>query len=244
MKEILERLKDDEMYYGEYGRQFLSNSDIYQLLNNPRKFRQKTQETKPMIEGRYFHTFMLEPEKIKTFNISSSASRNTKAYKQDLLDNNQSIMILENEANHIESLCSIMKSNLTFFDAIYNGNNNFEVPGIGFIKGEQWKGKADIINDECIIDLKTTSDISKFSYSAKKYNYDSQAYIYQLLFGVPVHFYVIDKINMMLGIYKPTESFLESGERKVEKAIQVYRQFFAEDSEISIEEFFFEEDLY
>ena len=34
-KEILQRLKNDEDYYGKFGKQFLSNSDIYHLLNNP-----------------------------------------------------------------------------------------------------------------------------------------------------------------------------------------------------------------
>ena len=31
-KEILEKLKDDEHYYGEYGRNFISNSDIRTLM--------------------------------------------------------------------------------------------------------------------------------------------------------------------------------------------------------------------
>jgi hypothetical protein len=30
-KEILERLKNDDDYYGEFGRQFISNSDIRTL---------------------------------------------------------------------------------------------------------------------------------------------------------------------------------------------------------------------
>ena len=34
-QEIIEKLRDDENYYGEYGRQYLSNSDIRALLNNP-----------------------------------------------------------------------------------------------------------------------------------------------------------------------------------------------------------------
>ncbi len=33
--EILKRLKNDEDYYGDFGKQYLSNSDIYTLLNNP-----------------------------------------------------------------------------------------------------------------------------------------------------------------------------------------------------------------
>jgi hypothetical protein len=34
-KEILEKLKDDEHYYGEFGRNFISNSDIRTLMTNP-----------------------------------------------------------------------------------------------------------------------------------------------------------------------------------------------------------------
>ncbi len=34
-KKILEKLKEDEHYYGKFGKQFLSNSDISTLLTNP-----------------------------------------------------------------------------------------------------------------------------------------------------------------------------------------------------------------
>ena len=34
-KEIVNQLKDDAKYYGEFGRKYLSNSDISALLNNP-----------------------------------------------------------------------------------------------------------------------------------------------------------------------------------------------------------------
>ena len=37
----IKKLKDDKNYYGEYGRQFLSNSDIASLLWNPQEFRKR-----------------------------------------------------------------------------------------------------------------------------------------------------------------------------------------------------------
>jgi hypothetical protein len=40
-EEILEKLKDDQHYYGEFGQQFLSNSNIGTLLTNPLLLRQK-----------------------------------------------------------------------------------------------------------------------------------------------------------------------------------------------------------
>lgn len=33
-KEIIEKLRDDNHYYGEFGKQYLSNSDIDILLND------------------------------------------------------------------------------------------------------------------------------------------------------------------------------------------------------------------
>ena len=37
-KAIIKKLKEDEHYYGDFGKQYLSNSDIRTLLNNPLAF--------------------------------------------------------------------------------------------------------------------------------------------------------------------------------------------------------------
>ena len=66
--------------------------------------------------------------------------------------------------------------------SLITGSVEYEQPGIIELEGQMWKGKADIVNhdEKLIIDLKTTADLQKFRYSASKYNYDSQAYIYSL----------------------------------------------------------------
>ena len=74
-------------------------------------------------------------------------------------------------------LTKVMLSNIDFFDLIKAEENIYEEPAIGKVKGLMWKGKADIVASDCLIDLKTTSDINKFKWSARDYNYDSQAYI-------------------------------------------------------------------
>ena len=81
-KKILKKLEQDEHYYGEYGRQFLSNSDISVLLKNPGLLREKKPKTSAMVIGGYFHTAILEPDKLKSFKIIQSSTRNTKAYKE------------------------------------------------------------------------------------------------------------------------------------------------------------------
>ena len=62
--EILEKLRDDDNYYGEFGRQFLSNSDIYKLLNNPLDFGKPLEPMPALLVGGYFHTAILEPGKL------------------------------------------------------------------------------------------------------------------------------------------------------------------------------------
>ena len=52
----LEKLKDDDHYYGEFGKNFLSNSDIITLLNDPKTFRKPKDFTKPMLIGRYYQS--------------------------------------------------------------------------------------------------------------------------------------------------------------------------------------------
>jgi hypothetical protein len=106
-----------------------------------------------------------------------------------------------------------------------------------------WKGKADIITNDYIIDLKTTSDINKFKWSAKAYNYDSQCYIYEQLFGKPLYFYVIDKETAQLGVFRPSEQFVKNGEAKVERAMEVYNKYFGPKATEDIDNHFINETL-
>ena len=104
----------------------------------------------------------------------------------------------------------------------------YEQPEITELEGQMWKGKADIVNhdEKLIIDLKTTADITKFKYSASKYNYDSQAYIYSKLFGYEMLFIVIDKNTHQIGIFDCSPEFYARGKDKVERAVQAYELFY------------------
>ncbi len=241
--ENIEKLRDDEQYYGDFGRQFLSNSDIGKLLNDPTQFRQPQADNINFHKGRYFHQLILEPQKAEEWEFVDVSTRNTKAYKEFIAENNIPFALLEKEGTEIREWVSEMKGNINFYDEIMHENNKYEVPGIAEIKGRMWKGKADIITDDCIIDLKTTGDIKKFKWSAKNYNYDSQCYIYQQIFGKPLVFFVIDKTTKMLGIFKPTEEFVERGKQKVIQAVQVYNSFFSKEAEQDINEYFIQETL-
>ena len=98
-QEILNNLRDDENYYGEFGKQYLSNSDISALLNNPLDFKKQMPPTAALVIGGYFHTCILEPHKLDKYKIIKSSTRNTKAYKE-LSDGD--ICLLEHEADNIQ----------------------------------------------------------------------------------------------------------------------------------------------
>jgi hypothetical protein len=91
-----------------------------------------------------------------------------------------------------------------------------------------WKGKADIVNhkEKLVVDLKTTADLEKFNWSAKKYNYDSQAYIYSQLFGYDMLFIAIDKNTGQIGIFDCSQDFYKTGADKAEKASEIYDLFY------------------
>jgi hypothetical protein len=243
MSSVIDQLREDSNYYGGLGKSYLSNSDIGVLLSNPKAFRKEREESKALAEGRLFHQLMLEPEKIDKVPFVNVSSRNTKEYKNFCEENNIDFVMLKKEVDEIQDLVSVMKGNINFFLDIYQEGNLYEEPMVKEIKGMLWKGKADIITKNCIIDLKTTSDINKFKKSAKLYNYDSQCYIYQQLFGKPLVFYVIDKETHQLGVYRPTENFIKGGELKVEAAIEVYNRYFAEDSTEDISNYYRDETL-
>ena len=59
IKDSIERLQSDEEYYGEFGSQFLHNSDIYTFINNPQSYGIPKEDTVPMMFGRAFHEQVL-----------------------------------------------------------------------------------------------------------------------------------------------------------------------------------------
>jgi len=241
--DILEILKDDVSYYGEFGKQYLSNSDISTLLTNPKAFGISRPDNANFAKGRLFHQLILEPDKASEWEFVDVASRNTKAYKEFIAERDVEFALLQKEADEISHLVTTMMANVDFYDDIRHDENQYEVPAVGEIEGVMWKGKADIVHPDMIIDLKTTSNIDDFKWSARKYNYDSQCYIYQQLFCKPLVFYVIDKTNNMLGIFRPTEEFIRGGADKVRRAVDVYNKFFGDNATEDINYFYVEDYL-
>ena len=210
-KQILKKLRNDEDYYGDFGNQFLSNSHVGRLLNDPLNIFKSMKPSPAFLVGGYFHTCILEPDKLEKFTVIPSATRNTKAYK-DM--SGGELCLLQHEVDMIELMREKVMANDICADLIMGTDgklNDFEVPMITELFGNKWKGKA---------------DIEKFQWSANKYNYDSQAYIYSKLFGYEMLFIVIDKSTHQIGMFDCSPEFYERGEEKVSKASEAYDLFY------------------
>ena len=224
-QQIIEKLRDDEQYYGTFGKQYLSNSDISTLLEDPLKYGQATKSSPNLIIGSYFHTAILEPDKLERFKIIDASTRTVKKYKE--LSDGEMCM-LQHEVDNIQLMREKLLENDVCRGLIQGGNVEYEVPAVGELANNMWKGKADIINHDegLVIDLKTTSNINAFKSSARRWNYDSQAYIYSKLFGYEMVFIAIDKSSHVIGVFDCSPEFYERGEYKVQQASDVYDLFF------------------
>ena len=108
MKEIYDKLREDEHYYGDFGKQLLSNSDISTLLKNPKDLHQPTPKSPALLVCGYFHTAILEPDKLNRFKIIEATTRNTKAYKEI---SEGEICLLQHEVDKIQLMTEAIQSN-------------------------------------------------------------------------------------------------------------------------------------
>ncbi len=224
-KDILKKLTDDKHYYGDFGKKYLSSSDVGVLLSNPLALKKEQKKTAAFLVGGYFHTTILEPDKLKKFKVIPTTSRNSKLYKEK---SSGELCLLQQEVDNIEIMSEKMLSNKICNSLIRGKWVEYEKPMITKIGKYMWKGKCDVLNhdDQLVIDLKTTADINNFRRSAYRYNYDVQAYVYRKLFGYDMLFMVIDKITKQIGIFDCSEEFYNIGKDKVERAMEAYDMFF------------------
>ena len=253
-KKIIDKLRDDNHYYGDFGKQYLSNSDIKVLANEPKRFKAKVEANSALEEGRYFHQLILEPHKAKDFPMVETSTRNTAEYKEYLRDNKLNFCLKKSEAEQIKECADWFVSEdndatKSIREMIFSFEALHEEPAIAKLHGHMFKGKADVISKNIIIDLKTTSkNVANINhYTFNDYGYNSQAYVYQQLFQMPICFVFIGKTKKFYGtipnvyyydvaIINPSETTLQSGKEKVEEALLIYDKYYGENATSDIEE--------
>lgn len=237
-QELIDNMYNDEFYYGYLGKQALSSSSLKMVLSSPKTYKYVTKygqsETQPLRDGKLFHTMILEPHKIDKLTIVDVATKAGKAYKEAKAEGLE--VYTTNEIKAAERLADAILRN---DEAVhYMSKAQFEIPEIAMIDGIPFRAKADILKDNQIVDLKTTTGLNEFRYSADKYSYDLQAYLYREMFKVDEFVFVcIDKGSLDIGIFECSDEFYEKGKRKLEQGISNYKYFFGEDSDVDLNQY-------
>lgn len=229
-QEILDNMYEDKFYYDYLGKNALSSSSLKMLIQSPKTYKYVTKygsgESQALRDGKLFHTMILEPHKIDELVIVDVATKASKVYKEA---KEQGLEVYTSkEIKDAERLTDALLRN---DEAVHYMNKaQFEIPAISMIDGIPFRAKADILKDNIIVDLKTTTGLNEFRYSAAKYSYDLQAYLYREMFDVDNFVFVaIDKGSLDIGIFECSDEFYESGKRKLEQGIANYKYFFGDD---------------
>ena len=244
-KDLKKKLDDDEFYYGELGKNALSSSSIKLLVDSPKKYYYVTNyaslETQGLRDGRLLHQIILEPEKFEKNNWVDVASKNSKAYKEAVKEHG--VAYTKKEREDAERLADALLKNEKARNLLKDAT--YEVGEIGYINDYPFRGKADILkNSGSIVDIKTTTDIGQdgkgFIYSANKYGYDIQCYIYCQLFGVNYYdfsYLILDKSSLDIGVAEVSKEFYERGKKKTELGIKRFQEWFEKD-EVDLHDYF------
>ncbi len=234
-EEILTQMYSDDFYYNFLGKNALSSSSLKTLLKSPKTYRNilnygdPNSDSPALAAGKLVHWMILESHKIDKLHFVDATTKNTKVYKEAKAKYGE--VFLTKERSAAERLTDAVLRNEAAIKLL--NNSEFEVPEIQMIEGLAFRGKADIIQGNTIIDLKTTAELNTFKYSADKYGYDLQAWLYLKLFDKKKFtFLVIDKASTDIGIFETTEEFLARGENKFKQAVDNYKYFFEQDNDL------------
>ena len=229
-EDIIKRMYDDEFYYGYLGSNALSSSSAKKLLQSPKAYLKSlnvNQDAQPLRDGRLVHLSVLEPQKVKDLTIVEG-SKATKAFKEAVLDMGSANVYTRSEFNNANHVANAVLKCSEVTDLLKGAE--FEVPQASMIDGLPFRGKADILNGNVIIDLKTTGDITKFRWSAKHFSYDLQAALYTKMFDADAFiFVVVDKNTKDIMICDCSDEFMRTGLEKLEMAIERYKYFFQDE---------------
>lgn len=226
---VLSKLSDDKEYYGDYGKQFLSYSNIDSLINDPASYGTPL-EGFNLTFGKAFHELVMFGQTELIDCVVDASRRDTNIYKEKAAEYGRDLFLVK-EYDKLMFMVQKAQDNKEVSELILGKDAKYEVPGVGVLfdeEGEEvitWKGKADIIQPDFIVDLKTTSSLKGFARSVRSYDYDSQAYIYQKLFGKPMKFIAFDKNTGVAGIFDVGEFTLLDGLNKAKLAQENYIKY-------------------
>jgi len=245
-KELLEKASDDDFYYNYLGRYAFSSTSIKNILSSPKTYshilRYGSEESQALRDGWLMHTCLLENEVFEKQIFVDVQSKNTKKYKEAKKEYGKVFTIKEKRS--AERLTDALLRNDMVIEKMKG--TEFEVAEVGEIFGFPFRAKADVLRvGSDIYDIKSTSALEGWKYSADKWGYDIQCYIYCTLWNIKptrMGFIIIDKGSLDIGYAPATIDFYLRGRDKLQKALRQFERCFM-DPEFDLDQYYLEIEL-
>ena len=229
------------------GKNYLSYTSVKTALDDMVKFELYVQgkwnkKTEALSFGSVYDCLLFTPDEFdKRFSVFDDAAivesidsknpRATKEYKEwKVKFNEESIgkdsVSLEDYQRAIDLISRIMETDCWEY---LQGDYQKEVQG--FIGDIPVRGFLDCLGDGFVSDSKTTRSIGSFKRDVFSFGYDIQAYIYMTLAQQKEYYWVAQDTSYPYtpAVFKATESTINGGKYKFERAVQIISRYLNDD---------------
>ena len=194
-------------------------------------------ESEALYFGSLYDLLLFEPHKFNDFyytlddaeivaDIGGRSPRSTKRYKEWAEETSQ---VAENADKKLAPKADVRKANEMIerlkesglYDKRFAGGK-YQVEFNVDLDGIPLKGFLDCLQDDCIIDSKSSRGIDKFRYDVKSWSYDIQAYVYTKVFDIKDFYWVVQEkaYPFYCADVKCSDETLFSGEMKFHQALE------------------------
>jgi len=224
------------------GKPHLSYSSLKYALGDMRLWEmymrgQLKKESQALTFGSLYDMMLFEPDNVKdrfyclddsdiVATIGGRNPRNTKKYRDwkaealQTTENADKELVSTEEWKTAEEMIERLKVS-GLYDKRFAGGK-YQVEFNVDLDGVPLKGFLDCLQDDCIIDSKSSRGINKFKWDVSGWSYDIQAYIYTKVFDIPDFYWVVQEKTFPYfpADVKCSEETLFKGEMKFHEAVE------------------------
>jgi len=222
------------------GKPHLSYSSLKYALGDMRLWEmymrgQLKKESEALYFGSLYDLLLFEPEKFAdtyytlddadiVADIGGKYPRSTKRYKEWKAEaeeaNGEKILAPAEDVKKAKEMIQRLKD-CGLYDKRFAGGK-YQVEFNVDLDGVPLKGFLDCLQDDCIIDSKSSRAIDKFRYDVNSWSYDIQAYVYTKVFDIKDFYWVVQEkaYPFYPADVKCSEETLFRGEMKFHQALE------------------------
>ena len=224
------------------GKPHLSYSSLKYALGDMRLWEmymrgQLKKESQALTFGSLYDMMLFEPNNVRdrfyclddsdiVATIGGRNPRNTKKYREwkaealQTTENADKELVSTEEWKTAEDMIERLKVS-GLYDKRFAGGK-YQVEFNVDLDGVPLKGFLDCLQDDCIIDSKSSRGINKFKWDVSSWSYDIQAYIYTKVFDIKDFYWVVQEKTFPYfpADVKCSEETLFKGEMKFHEAVE------------------------